>query len=74
MEELKAIMAKILEHANYEDETSLMTDGKIDSIELVELVAEIEEHFQIEIPLDEMVPENFDSIQEIWNMIQKLRG
>ena len=74
MEELKEIMAKILEHTNYEDETSLMTDGKIDSIELVELVAEIEEHFQIEIPLDEMVPENFDSIQEIWNMIQKLRG
>lgn len=74
MEELKEILGKVLEHIDCENETMLLTAGKIDSIELVELVAEIEEHFQIEIPLDEMIPENFDSMHEIWNMIQKLRG
>lgn len=74
MEELKEILGKVLEHIDYENETMLLTDGKIDSIELVELVAEIEDHFQIEIPLDEMIPENFDSMHEMWNMIRKLRG
>ncbi len=73
MERLKEILGRVLEHIDYENETMLLTNGKIDSIELVELVEEIEEHFQIEISLDEMIPENFDSMHEMWNMIQKLR-
>lgn len=73
MEELRKILEQIKEHINYDDETALLTNGMIDSVELVELVAGIEEKFGVEVPLDEIVPENFDSMQEMWTLIQRLK-
>lgn len=72
MEELKRILEGIKEQVDYEKETELLTAGILDSVELVELIAAIEEKFQVEVPLDDMTPENFDSITAIWDMIQRL--
>ncbi len=74
MEKLKEILDKILESVTYDNTMLLLTDGIIDSIALVELVAEIETQFQAEIPLDELIPENFDTIDRIWNMIQRIKN
>lgn len=71
MEELKRILEGIKEQVDYEKETELLTAGILDSVELVELIAAIEEKFQVEVPLDDMTPENFDSITAIWDMIQR---
>lgn len=51
-----------------------MTDGLIDSVDLVELVAKLEEIFDIDISLDEIIPENFDSAENIWDMIKRLKS
>ncbi len=72
MEDLKEILRKILGHIEFESEMALLTDGKIDSVDLVELVVAIEEKFQIEIPLEDIVPGNFDSLQGIWDMVKNL--
>lgn len=72
MEELIKILDKTLNNVNYEKETKLLTDGKIDSVELVKIIVALEEKFQIEILLDEIIPENFDSIYEMWNMVQRI--
>ena len=73
MEELKKILQKVKEQVDYENEKFLLTDGIIDSVELVELVAEIEEKYGIEIPLEDITPENFDSVSDIHNMITRLQ-
>ena len=39
---------------------------------MVKIIVELEEKFQIEILLDEIIPENFDSIYEMWNMVQRI--
>lgn len=72
MEELIKILDRTLNNVNYEKETKLLTDGKIDSVELVKIIVALEEKFQIEILLDEIIPENFDSIYEMWNMVQRI--
>ena len=54
--------------------TSLVTDKIIDSVDLVQIIGEIEETFEISIPFDEMSPENFDSIDAISDLVEKLKS
>ncbi len=74
MEELLNILQQFDDCIDYKVETALMTDGLIDSVDLVELVAKLEEIFDIDISLDEIIPENFDSAENIWDMIKRLKS
>ena len=44
----------------------------LDSIDIVELVGELNDEFDIEIKVTDMVPENFESTVAIMNMIKRL--
>lgn len=48
-----------------DDTTSFLKDGIIDSTGILELITFIEETFQVKIEDEELVPENFDSLQNI---------
>ena len=58
--------------SSLKDNDSLTQNGIIDSIGLLELMDYICEKYSIEIPEDMLTPENFDSLQGITNMINKL--
>jgi len=73
MEELLKVLEQFDDCIDFKEENALMTDGVIDSVRLVELVGELEDHFGVDISLDEVLPENFDSAEYIWNMIQRLK-
>ena len=45
----------------------------LDSLAIISLVAEIEEEFDVQIPTVEIVPENFNSVEAIWNLIVRLQ-
>lgn len=47
------------------DETSLLMGGIIDSTGVLELVKFLEETFKIKVTDDELLPENFDSLNQI---------
>jgi acyl carrier protein len=47
------------------DENSFLDAGIIDSVGILELVAFLEEKFQIEVEDEEIVPENFDSVIQL---------
>jgi acyl carrier protein len=53
-----------------EDDTSFLEEGIIDSTGVMELVAFIEETFQISLPDEDIIPDNFDSINKLLNCIQ----
>lgn len=52
-------------------ETRLLDGGILDSLQIVSLIGEIETVFGCRIPLDDIVPENFETTQSIALMIQK---
>ncbi|MCI0515802.1 acyl carrier protein [candidate division KSB1 bacterium] len=54
-----------------EDSTSFLKDGIIDSTGILELITYLEETYQIKIEDEELVPENFDSLQRIDQYLQK---
>jgi D-alanine--poly(phosphoribitol) ligase subunit 2 len=74
MEDLFHVLIQFNDNIDYKNETALLTDGIIDSVSLVELVTELEKSFFIDIPLEEIIPENFNSIENIWGMIERLQN
>lgn len=53
--------------------TDIIEGGFIDSFELMSLVAQLSESFNIEISIDELVPENFNSVDAIVQMVERLK-
>ena len=72
MDELISILEEIHPDVDYATATNLV-DGKIlDSFDIISLVSEIAEQFDVVISAEYMVPENFNSAEALWNLIQKL--
>lgn len=73
MDELMEILNDINPDIDYETVDNLI-DGKVlDSFSIVSLVSEISEAFDIEISPKYLVPENFNSAQAMWEMIQTIQ-
>ena len=73
-EKVLEILCKMKEDVDFEQEAALI-DGKIlDSLELMELISELEDTFDIEIGMDEIIPENFNSAAAICALVEKLQG
>ena len=73
MDELLELLKKINGNVDFENEKQLVTGQVLDSIDITSMIAEIEDHFDIEITMEYMVNENFDSVESMWNMIQELQ-
>lgn len=72
MEDLLEILEEIQPEVDYSTCTTLIDDHYLTSLDIISLVAEIEDEFDVMVPTVLIVPENFNSAQAIWNMIQKL--
>ena len=73
MNELIEALKRVNPKIDYENETGLVSNKIIDSIDMTSILAELEETFDIEIDMEYIVPENFDSVQALWDMIQERR-
>lgn len=72
MNELLEALKRVNPKIDYENETGLITNRLIDSIDLTSILSELEDTFDIEIDMEYMVPENFDSVEAMWEMVQEL--
>lgn len=52
----------------------IFSDRLLDSVGFVALVMELEEAYGIEIPIEEVEPEKFDTVEGICEVIKKLKG
>ena len=74
MEELLNILKNINSDIDYENEEALIDDGLLDSLDVVALVSELNDFYNIEIELDDLGPENFNSIKAILELVNRLQG
>ena len=72
MEKLLKILRNIEPDVDYESCQSLIDSHVLDSFSILELIAQLEEMFDIRVSPGEITAENFNSAQAIWNMIQRL--
>ena len=73
MDELMELLEEIAPDVDFATETRLIVDKVLDSFSIVSLVAQLADTFDIEISPKYLVPENFNSAQAMWNMIQTIR-
>lgn len=73
MEQLLELLKEVKSDIDFEKETDLVDEGLLDSLEIVTIIASIEEKFGIEIDPDDIDPDNFQSAEAMWEMIQRLR-
>lgn len=60
------------ENVELNDNESLTDTGIIDSISLLQMIDFLEREFSITIPIEEIIPENFDSLARIETYINKM--
>ena len=73
MEQLLEILDEIQPDVDYLNCEELIDGHYLDSLDILSLVAEMEDAFDITVPTVEIIPENFNSAQRLWEMIQRLR-
>ena len=71
MDKLLEILEDIRPDIDFEGITNLVTGGYLKSFDVLTLVSEIEMEFGKEIPVEQVVPENFESLESIMALIEK---
>ena len=74
MEKLIEILEDIQPDADYENCTTLIDDGILESFAILSIVVELEDEFDISITPAEIIPENFNSAAALWAMVQRLQN
>ena len=72
METLLEILEDIRDDVDFRNTTDLVDGKHIDSLTVLQIIAEINDEFDIQVPAEEIIPANFNSAQGIWDMIQRL--
>ena len=72
MEELLEILESLHPDVDYESCTTLIDDKILDSFDIIAIISEIDNTFDVAIPAEEIIPENFNSAKALWELIQKI--
>ncbi len=72
-EQLMRILEELRPDVDFEQEKALVTDGILDSFDIVSLVAQLNDEFDITIGVDDLEPENFDTVEAMQELIESLR-
>ena len=72
MEELLEILKNIRPNVDFEHCEDLINSGTLDSMDMVMIMTQIMQKYDLSIPPEEMVPENFNSAKAMYQLIQKL--
>ena len=73
MEQLLDILRSIRSDIDFEKEERLIDDGILDSFDIVSIVAELCDAYDISITADEMEPENFNSAAAILALVERIQ-
>ena len=72
MDKLMKLLEENCPSIDFAGEKALIDDGILDSLDIVMLVGELNDAFDISIGAEDLVPENFNSAQAIYALVQRL--
>ena len=72
MDKLLKILNDLHGDIDFTAESALVEDGILDSLDIVALITEIRSEFDVSIPPEEIVPENFNSVKAIRELICRI--
>ncbi len=72
MRTILEILNELKPGIDYENCKDLVDSQRLDSLDVISIVSEFTDEFDIEISFDEIVPENFNSIEAMQAMVDRL--
>ena len=73
-EQIIEILTEICPGVDFEQETSLIDAGLIDSLDIVAVVTDLMDTFDVQLGVDDLTPENFNSVDAICQLIERAQG
>ncbi|MDY6104296.1 MAG: acyl carrier protein [Acetatifactor sp.] len=72
METLLEILSDLHPDVDFETEDRLIDDKILDSFDIISIISEVADQFDVTISAEYIVPENFNSAEALYDLIQKL--
>lgn len=72
MDRLIEILEGIKSGVDFKNQTAIVDEGILDSLSIARLIGELEDEFDVEFEVTDLVPENFNSIDAMMKMIERL--
>lgn len=74
VEKLLGELSQIRDDVDFENEKNLVDDGLIDSLDLTQIIAALDDAFDVRISAGEIEPENFNSAEAMLALVHKYQG
>jgi acyl carrier protein len=72
MNELTEILENLHPEVDFQTCTTLIDDKILDSFDIITIISEINDAFDVVIPAEEIIPENFNSAQALYALVTRL--
>lgn len=72
MDRILEVLREVKPGFEFEGRTDLASSGDLDSFDVISIVSELNDVFDIDIPIEEIIPENFDSLEAIKELVDSL--
>lgn len=72
MDKLIEILNGLRPGVDFVSQTKIVDDGILDSMTIARLIGLLEDEYDIEFEVTDLVPENFNSVEAMMNMIERL--
>ena len=73
MEKLLEVLKAIRDDVDFEKEEKLVDDGILDSFDIVAIVGELSEEFDVTFTAEDIEPENFNTVEAMMQLIERLQ-
>lgn len=73
MEEFLKLLKKIKPNVDFTKEQALVDDGLLESLDIISIISEVAEVYGVLIPSDEIIPDNFNSAEAIYELIEDFK-
>jgi len=73
MEQILEMLKKKYPNIDFENEKNLVSKDILDSLAVVEIIAELEDMFDISVTMEYIQPMYFESVETMWEMVEELQ-
>lgn len=72
MEEFITLLEDVRDDIDFMNETALIDDQLLSSFDIIQIIAAIDDEYDVAIPATEIIPANFNSAKAMYALIERL--
>lgn len=66
------ILSDLVDDVDFDECDTLIDDGLLSSLDIIQLIGALNDEFDISIPATEIIPDNFNSVDAMVAMVERL--